>query len=248
MNTQAKLPGSQAIGAAVSVHNAPPPLRLFRGRGVNAKSGVLRTKPSPKQGADDSSDGCFVRLRAERDLVMVMSACIDQVSGVKASGNRMIEAYYSVEDAQVSATKQRGHEAEMRKSNAHAQKAAALKLQDTKKPPMKIISNATKSTTSQNSTGESTPQSSISKLKVGSATVSDGANKLKTSKISKAETASEAKVQGTGINKRYPQQDTPDHGTARPVTRKGADAGGSPSKEKKKPRKIVRPSAKAQQT
>jgi X-X-X-Leu-X-X-Gly heptad repeat protein len=136
----------------------------------------------------------------------------------------------------------------MRKSNAHAQKAAALKLQDTKKPPMKIISNATKSTTSQNSTGESTPQSSISKLKVGSATVSDGANKLKTSKISKAETASEAKVQGTGINKRYSQQDTPDHGTARPVTRKGADAGGSPSKEKKKPRKIVRPSAKAQQT
>jgi uncharacterized protein YcgI (DUF1989 family) len=244
MNTQAKLPGSQAIGAAVSVHNAPPPLRLFRGIGVNAKSGVIRTKLSPKQGADDSSDGCFVRLRAERDLVMVMSACTDQVSGVKASGNKMIEAHYSVENAQTSATNERSHEAEMRKSNAHAQKGA-LKLKDTKKPPTKIASNATESTTSQNSTRLSTPQSSVSKLKAGSFTVSDGVNKLKTSKSSKAEPASKAKVQGTGIRKKDLQQDTPVHETAKPVTRKGADTGESPPKEKKKPRKIVRPGAKA---
>jgi hypothetical protein len=227
LNTHAKLPGAQAIGAAVTVHNVPPPLRLFRGIAVNAKSGALRTKPSTS--GDDST---FVRLRAEHDLVIVMSACIEGHSASQASDVNKIEAHFFVEDPQESATKQRNRENKIQKSSAPTKRSVAAP---------KIIKTSSKaspvSTPPITRPDANRPPKTTSPT--GPAKLAAGSNRASVSKVEKLASADENKSLG---NKSQSARGT---GQGSEVQQNGKVESASPDgkKERKKPRKLVRKEA-----
>ncbi|KAH9868409.1 hypothetical protein J1614_007481 [Plenodomus biglobosus] len=99
LNTTAGLKGAKAIGADISVNIAPTPLHLF----MNAP---LHFEHADPQGAGargitlhvDEPVGkkrSFVRFRAERDVVVVLSACPMDVG--KQNGGRCMAANFMVE-------------------------------------------------------------------------------------------------------------------------------------------------------
>ncbi len=106
LNESAGLKGAKAIGADVSVNVAPTPLHLF----MNAP---LQT-PSKNESEDNNSAGAkgttvkvaepagkkrsFVRFRAERDVVIVFSACPMDIG--PQNGGRCMAANFMVEDVQ----------------------------------------------------------------------------------------------------------------------------------------------------
>jgi uncharacterized protein YcgI (DUF1989 family) len=103
INETAGLKGAKAIGADITVNIAPTPLHLFmnaplkaegsvHGDGAGTK-GVTLTVEEPK-----GKKRCFVRFRAERDVVVVFSACPMDVG--KQNGGRCMAANFMVEDAQ----------------------------------------------------------------------------------------------------------------------------------------------------
>ena len=67
LNQRAGLQGPKGIGAAVTVHSAPQPLNLFMNVTFRPSGDIAIDKPTSKRGD-------HVRLRAERDVVVVMSA------------------------------------------------------------------------------------------------------------------------------------------------------------------------------
>jgi hypothetical protein len=217
LNTQAKLPGAQAIGAAVTVHNAPPPLRLFRGIAVNAKTGALRTKPS---NPGDMQKESFVRLRAERDLVIVMSACIEGRGENGPSDVNKIEAHFFVEDPQESTTKQRDRESKIGKSSAATTKPA-VPPKSTQKSS-KASSNATPPTTNPNAAKPLQKKTLTGPTKLAAA-----------SSKPKVSTANKLGTLGDG------------NGQKSNVDQNGKTEAASPEakKERKKPRKLVRKEA-----
>jgi uncharacterized protein YcgI (DUF1989 family) len=103
INETAGLKGAKAIGADITVNIAPTPLHLFmnaplkaegnsHGDGAGTK-GVTLSVEEPK-----GNKRCFVRFRAERDVVVVFSACPMDVG--KQNGGRCMAANFMVEDAQ----------------------------------------------------------------------------------------------------------------------------------------------------
>jgi uncharacterized protein YcgI (DUF1989 family) len=101
LNDGAGLKGTKAIGADITVNIAPTPLHLFMNApldtahissidGAGAKGAVL-TVDEPK-----GKKRCFVRFRADRDVVVVFSACPMDVG--KQNGGRCMAANFMVED------------------------------------------------------------------------------------------------------------------------------------------------------
>lgn len=102
LNETAGLKGAKAIGADISVNIAPTPLHLFMNAplyfekadadGAGAKGITLKVEePNGKKRS-------FVRFRAERDVVVVFSACPMDVG--KQNGGRCMAANFMVEDVQ----------------------------------------------------------------------------------------------------------------------------------------------------
>lgn len=88
LNMQVGLKGSRAIGADVTVNNVPAPLNLF----MNipwTKDGSLAFDP-PK-----GKRGDYVKFRAERDVVIVVSACPQDITEI--NGKRPMVAHFVVE-------------------------------------------------------------------------------------------------------------------------------------------------------
>jgi uncharacterized protein YcgI (DUF1989 family) len=103
INETAGLKGAKAIGADITVNIAPVPLHLFmnaplkvegtsQGDGAGTK-GVTLSVEEPQ-----GKKRCYVRFRAERDVVVVFSACPMDVG--KQNGGRCMAANFMVEDAQ----------------------------------------------------------------------------------------------------------------------------------------------------
>lgn len=104
LNENAGLKGARAVGADISVNIAPTPLHLFMNaplqlqdenassEGAGAK-GVKLTVDEPK-----GKKRSYVRFRAERDVVIVFSACPMDVGS--QNGGRCMAANYMVEDVQ----------------------------------------------------------------------------------------------------------------------------------------------------
>ncbi|KAH7381709.1 hypothetical protein BKA66DRAFT_512568 [Pyrenochaeta sp. MPI-SDFR-AT-0127] len=103
LNEEAGLKGARAVGADISVNIAPTPLHLFMnaplqladgvsGEGVGAKGATLIVE-EPK-----GKKRSFVRFRAERDVVVVFSACPMDVG--QQNGGRCMAANFMVEDVQ----------------------------------------------------------------------------------------------------------------------------------------------------
>lgn len=88
LNDRAGLKGVKAIGADVTINSVPAPLNLFMN--VPWTDGDLSfDKPEGKEGD-------FVRFRAERDVVVVMSACPQDVLEINAK--KPTDAHFIVEE------------------------------------------------------------------------------------------------------------------------------------------------------
>ncbi|KAF1841836.1 uncharacterized protein K460DRAFT_174362 [Cucurbitaria berberidis CBS 394.84] len=103
LNETAGLKGAKAVGADISVNIAPTPLHLFMNapleltannssEGAGAKGAVIKVE-EPK-----GKKRSFVRFRAERDVVVVFSACPMDVG--HQNGGRCMAANFMVEDVQ----------------------------------------------------------------------------------------------------------------------------------------------------
>ncbi|KAF2007370.1 hypothetical protein P154DRAFT_529011 [Amniculicola lignicola CBS 123094] len=101
LNEKAGLKGTKAVGADITVNIAPTPLHLFmnapisldissQGEGCGAKGASLSVEePKGKKRG-------YVRFRAERDVVVVMSACPMDVG--KQNGGKCMAANFMVEE------------------------------------------------------------------------------------------------------------------------------------------------------
>ncbi|KAF9735480.1 hypothetical protein PMIN01_06885 [Paraphaeosphaeria minitans] len=101
LNEKAGLKGTKAIGADITVNIAPTPLHLFmntpiqldssaKSEGAGAKGAKLSVeKPVSKKRS-------YVRFRAERDVVVVLSACPNELG--KQNGGRCMAANFMVEE------------------------------------------------------------------------------------------------------------------------------------------------------
>jgi hypothetical protein len=101
LNEKAGLKGTKAVGADITVNIAPTPLHLFmnapievdtsaQSEGAGARGAKLRVdEPKGKKRG-------YVRFRAERDIVIVMSACPMDLG--KQNGGKCMAANYMVEE------------------------------------------------------------------------------------------------------------------------------------------------------
>ncbi|KAL1796881.1 hypothetical protein ACET3X_005421 [Alternaria dauci] len=103
INETAGLKGPKAVGSDISVNIAPTPLHLFMNAPLQSE-GTDQTDGAGTKGVTlriDEPKGkkrCYVRFRAERDVVIVFSACPMDVG--KQNGGRCMAANFMVEDVQ----------------------------------------------------------------------------------------------------------------------------------------------------
>ncbi|KAL1612992.1 hypothetical protein SLS60_001223 [Paraconiothyrium brasiliense] len=101
LNEKAGLKGTKAVGADITVNIAPTPLHLFmnaplqldtsaQSEGSGAKGAKLQVD-EPK-----SKKRSYVRIRAERDIVVVLSACPNEIG--HQNGGRCMAANFMVEE------------------------------------------------------------------------------------------------------------------------------------------------------
>lgn len=89
LNERAGLKGAKAIGAEVTINSVPAPLNLFMNIPWDDKGDISFSAPKSK------AEG-FVRLKAERDVVVVMSACPQDVLDINAKSPQ--DAHFLVEE------------------------------------------------------------------------------------------------------------------------------------------------------
>ncbi|KAF2675492.1 hypothetical protein BT63DRAFT_475096 [Microthyrium microscopicum] len=88
LNARVGLKGRKAIGADVTVNAVPAPLNLFMNIPWTEEGGLSFEPPRGKRGD-------YVRFRAERDVVVVMSACPQDV--LEINGGKPMVAHFVVE-------------------------------------------------------------------------------------------------------------------------------------------------------
>ncbi|KAK8207531.1 hypothetical protein IWZ01DRAFT_368992 [Phyllosticta capitalensis] len=103
-NKSTRLAGARAVGADVTLNSVPTPLSLFLNSAVDAASGAVRVG-SPRTYEEGrlgrpGMKGGYVVLRAERDVVVVLSACPMEVGDV--NGGRCMAANFVVEEPSAS--------------------------------------------------------------------------------------------------------------------------------------------------
>lgn len=91
LNDRAGLKGAKGVGADVTVNAVPAPLNLFMNIPWTDDGALEFAEPSKK-----AKEGDFVRLRAERDVVVVMSACPQDVLAINAKEPK--DGHFIVED------------------------------------------------------------------------------------------------------------------------------------------------------
>ncbi|KAM3416571.1 hypothetical protein BST61_g8162 [Cercospora zeina] len=89
LNERAGLKGAKAIGADVTINSVPAPLNLFMN--IPWTDGGEIGFEGPRGKAGD-----YVRFKAERDVVVVMSACPNDVHGI--NGTNITDANFIVEE------------------------------------------------------------------------------------------------------------------------------------------------------
>lgn len=88
INEKSGLKGSKAIGRDVTVNSVPAPLNLFMNIPWTQQGDVSFEAPTGKRGD-------YVKFRAERDLVVVMSACPQDILDI--NGRKPMVAHFVVE-------------------------------------------------------------------------------------------------------------------------------------------------------
>lgn len=91
LNDRAGLKGPKGVGASVTVNSVPAPLNLFMNIPWNGDKGDLSFEP-PK-----GKEGDYVRFKAERDIVVIMSACPNDVQQINKGQSK--DGHFLVEHA-----------------------------------------------------------------------------------------------------------------------------------------------------
>lgn len=101
INETSGLKGTKAVGADITVNIAPTPLHLFMNAPLHAE-GDIHNDGAGAKGVTLSVEEpqgkkrCYVRFRAERDVVVVFSACPMDVG--KQNGGRCMASNFMVEE------------------------------------------------------------------------------------------------------------------------------------------------------
>ena len=88
LNERAGLKGNKGVGADVTINSVPAPLNLFMNIPWDEDGDIAFASPKCKKGG-------FVRMKAERDIVVVMSACPQDVLDINA--RKPTDAHFIVE-------------------------------------------------------------------------------------------------------------------------------------------------------
>jgi hypothetical protein len=88
LNRQVGLKGRKAIGCDVTVNNVPAPLNLFMNIPWDDQGQISFSAPKGKRGD-------YIRFRAERDVIIVMSACPQDITDI--NGKKPMVAHFMVE-------------------------------------------------------------------------------------------------------------------------------------------------------
>lgn len=94
LNERAGLKGAKGIGADVTINNVPAPLNLFMNIPWDDEGDIGFKAPKSKEGD-------YIRLKAERDVVVVMSACPQDV--LEINNKKPTDANFLVEGDENSA-------------------------------------------------------------------------------------------------------------------------------------------------
>jgi uncharacterized protein YcgI (DUF1989 family) len=119
LNDRAGLKGPKGVGASVTVNSVPAPLNLFMNIPWSGDKGDLSFE-APK-----GKEGDYVRFKAERDIVVIMSACPNDVQQINKGQSK--DGHFLVEHADDSEDEEAP--AEVKKSDNKADEKA-----DKKKP------------------------------------------------------------------------------------------------------------------
>jgi hypothetical protein len=123
LNEASGLKGSRAIGSDVTVNSVPAPLNLFMNIPWTQEGDISFDAPKGKRGD-------YIKLRAERDVVVVMSACPQDI--LEINGRKPMVAHFVVESPSPEDIK-KAQEAE-----AEAKKVVEKAQQRTKGTPRKL--------------------------------------------------------------------------------------------------------------
>jgi hypothetical protein len=88
LNERAGLKGAKGVGADVTINNVPAPLNLFMNVPWTDDGNISFKAPKSKAGD-------YVRLRAERDIVIVMSSCPQDV--IDINNKKIQDGHFLVE-------------------------------------------------------------------------------------------------------------------------------------------------------
>ncbi|KAF2770557.1 hypothetical protein EJ03DRAFT_382013 [Teratosphaeria nubilosa] len=218
LNERAGLKGAKGVGADVTINNVPAPLNLFMNIPWDDE-GDLGFK-APKNKAGD-----YVRLKAERDVVVIMSSCPQDILDI--NNKKPTDAHFIVEDDDTKSA--------LKRSQPAAKKRA---------PPKKLNSQQ-KPAAANDNTGDDAEAGAAAPAK-------KPAPQKRTAPAQQKPTLAAA-TNGTASSpaaprkKPAPQPVRPSKKAAAPAAKKDEDGDGegspapapAPVVEKKKPRKLV---------
>lgn len=154
LNDRAGLKGAKGVGSDVTINSVPAPLNLFMNIPWNDEGDV--SFDAPKSKADD-----YVRLKAERDVVVVMSACPQDVLDI--NNKNPTDAHFLVEGGEepkqaIKRTQVRKRPPPRKLSSSHATSTVASEEPSTtpKKPVPQRRKPAPKKPAADAQTGDST--------------------------------------------------------------------------------------------
>jgi uncharacterized protein YcgI (DUF1989 family) len=213
LNDRAGLKGNKGVGADVTINSVPAPLNLFMNIPWDDDGDIAFASPKSKKGG-------FVRMKAERDIVVVMSACPQDVLEINA--RKPTDAHFIVE----------GEEDTM---------PAIKRTQVRKRPLPRKLSSSHATSTVASQSGGVTPYTRPTPKK---APVKKPAQSAPTPASQAGSTQQNAaSAQPQQAKKYVPKRVVPAGKPAAKAT-STANSGTAPV-ERKKPRKLARPAAPA---
>lgn len=266
LNENAGLKGTKAVGADITVNIAPTPLHLFMNAPIEIKSdgedGSGASGAKLKVEEPKGKKRSYVRFRAERDIVVIMSACPMDIG--KQNGGKIMAANYMVEeaneeDAPASKTSKTNEKSSVekgketpKKSDAGGKEEKPAQPKAMPKPrggPAKIqgvqksAQDAKKSSTVKEEP-EQEPESEPSKAEDKSKPKPMPKPRGGPAKIQAVQKSAQDARKNSAVEKPEPESEPPkkEEKTASQATDSKAEEPKSeePPKEKKKPKKLVR--------
>ena len=219
LNERAGLKGAKGVGADVTINSVPAPLNLFMNIPWDDEGDLAFKAPKGKEGD-------YVRLKAERDMVVVMSACPQDI--LEINNKQPTDAHFIVEGEEPT--------------------TEAVKRTQTKRPPPKKLSSSRAPSVAGTEGGDD--------AKAGTAPAKKPVPQRRAPPSKKPAASAEgapAKKPAAGGDDAPAKKPAPKPATKPAAPQKKAsvsgDANGEPAApvEKKKPRKLAaRPKAESQ--